>query len=83
MQWGHPSLTASLGVDRIHKSMTGYVKSISKRNEGDDKEKTLPIAHLGSSMISHGEDFDGHSDYGRCLISTSSHYHISYASWLA
>ncbi|PLB33840.1 BAR domain protein [Aspergillus candidus] len=56
------------GVDRIHKSMTGYVKSISKRNEGDDKEKTLPIAHLGSSMISHGEDFDGHSDYGRCLI---------------
>ena len=50
--------------------MTGYVKSISKRNEGDDKEKTLPIAHLGSSMISHGEDFDAHSEYGRCLIST-------------
>ncbi|GES66912.1 BAR domain protein [Aspergillus terreus] len=55
------------GVDRIHKSMTAYVKSISKRSEGDDKEKTLPIAHLGSSMVSHGEDFDAQSDYGRCL----------------
>lgn len=56
------------GVDRIHKSMTSYVKAISKRNEGDDKEKTLPIAHLGSSMVSHGEDFDGSSEYGQSLI---------------
>jgi hypothetical protein len=60
-----------LGVDRIHKSMTSYVKAISKRNEGDDKEKTLPIAHLGSSMVAHGEDFDGNSEYGQCLISKS------------
>jgi hypothetical protein len=49
--------------------MTSYVKAISKRNEGDDKEKTLPIAHLGSSMVAHGEDFDGNSEYGQCLIS--------------
>ncbi|KAJ5343143.1 hypothetical protein MYU51_016403 [Penicillium brevicompactum] len=56
------------GVDRIHKSMTSYVKAISKRNEGDDKEKTLPIAHLGSSMVAHGEDFDGNSEYGQCLM---------------
>ena len=49
--------------------MTAYVKAISKRTEGDDKEKTLPIAHLGSSMVSHGEDFDGNSEYGQCLIS--------------
>ncbi|KAJ5786180.1 uncharacterized protein N7503_011392 [Penicillium pulvis] len=56
------------GVDHIHKSMTAYVKAISKRTEGDDKEKTLPIAHLGGSMVSHGEDFDGNSEYGQCLI---------------
>ncbi|KAJ5795106.1 hypothetical protein N7457_001705 [Penicillium paradoxum] len=56
------------GVDRIHKSMTSYVKALSKRNEGDDKEKTLPIAHLGGSMVAHGEDYDGHSEYGQCLI---------------
>ncbi|KAL4919409.1 hypothetical protein BDW62DRAFT_178861 [Aspergillus aurantiobrunneus] len=55
------------GVDRIHKSMAAYVKSVSKRSEGDDKEKTLPIAHLGGSMITHGEDYDANSEYGRCL----------------
>lgn len=49
--------------------MVAYIKSISKRNEGEDKEKTLPIAHLGSSMVAHGEDFDAHSEYGRCLTS--------------
>lgn len=58
-----------LGVDRIHKSMTAYVKAVSKRSEGDDKEKTLPIAHLGSSMVTHGEDFDANSEYGQCLTS--------------
>lgn len=50
--------------------MTAYVKALSKRSEGDDKEKTLPVAHLGSSMVSHGEDFDGNSEYGQCLTST-------------
>lgn len=49
--------------------MTAYVKALSKRSEGDDKEKTLPIAHLGSSMVTHGEDFDGNSEYGQCLTS--------------
>lgn len=59
------------GVDRIHKAMNGYVKAVSKRHEGDDKEKTLPIAHLGTTMVAHGEDFDGNSEYGQCLISKS------------
>ncbi|GKZ18653.1 hypothetical protein AbraIFM66951_007673 [Aspergillus brasiliensis] len=55
------------GIDRIHKATGAYIKSISKRSEGDDKEKTLPIAHLGSSMVGHGEDFDANSEYGRCM----------------
>ncbi|KAE8382060.1 hypothetical protein BDV26DRAFT_37734 [Aspergillus bertholletiae] len=55
------------GLDRLHKSMIAYVKAVSKRSEGDDKEKTLPIGHLGTSMVSHGEDYDAHSEYGRCL----------------
>lgn len=53
----------------MHKAMSAYVKALSKRSEGDDKEMTLPIAHLGTSMVSHGEDFDGNSEYGQCLIS--------------
>ena len=47
--------------------MTVYVKSLSKRSEGDDREKSLPIGHLGSSMISHGDDYEPNSVFGSCL----------------
>lgn len=55
------------GMDRMHKAMTVYVKSLSKRAEGDDREKTLPGGHLGSSMVTHGEDFEPDSEFGNCL----------------
>ncbi|KAJ9502172.1 hypothetical protein LTR99_001018 [Exophiala xenobiotica] len=55
------------GLEKMSKSMTGYVKSVSKRSEIEGKEKTLPIASLGGTMISHGEDFDPDSEYGQCL----------------
>lgn len=58
------------GMERLQKSMTAYVKTLSKRSEGDDKEKTLPVAYLGSSMINHGEDFENDSVFGQCLTST-------------
>ena len=51
--------------------MTVYNKSISKRAEGDDKEKSLPIGYLGTTMISHGEDFEPESEFGSCLTSMS------------
>lgn len=50
--------------------MTVYVKSLSTRNEGEDKEKLLPVGYLGQVMISHGEDFEPDSEFGNCLIST-------------
>ena len=56
-------------MEKLQKSMTVYVKSLSKRNEGDDKEKTLPVAYLGQTMIHHGEDFEPDSEFGNCLIS--------------
>lgn len=58
----------STGMDRIYKSTTGYIKAISKRSEGDDKERTLPIARLGSAMVTHGEEFDQDSQFGQILI---------------
>ncbi|KAG9238158.1 hypothetical protein BJ875DRAFT_75977 [Amylocarpus encephaloides] len=57
------------GMINLHKSMTTYVKSLSKRNEGADKEKTLPVGYLGQTMIHHGEDFEPDSEFGNCLIS--------------
>lgn len=61
------SLT-SAGMEKLQKSMTVYVKSLSKRNEIEDKEKILPVAYLGQAMIHHGEDFEPDSDFGNCLI---------------
>jgi hypothetical protein len=51
--------------------MNAYVKAISKRSEVEGKEKTLPIAYMGGTMISHGEDFEPDSEYGQCLNSES------------
>ena len=59
-----------VGMERLQKSMTAYVKTLSKRQEGDDKEKILPVAYLGSTMASHGEDFEDDSEFGQCLTST-------------
>lgn len=56
-------------MERLHKSMTTYVKTLSKRNEGNDKEKILPVTYLGSTMLNHGEDFENDSEFGQCLIS--------------
>ena len=55
-------------MERLQKSMTNYIKTLSKRNEGEDKEKMLPVAYLGSTMVSHGEDFENDSEFGQCLI---------------
>ncbi|EMD67457.1 hypothetical protein GGP41_007352 [Bipolaris sorokiniana] len=57
------------GMDKMHAAMAIYVKSLSRRAEGADKEKQLPGGHLGSSMVSHGEDFEPDSEFGNCLSS--------------
>ncbi|ORY17671.1 hypothetical protein BCR34DRAFT_596838 [Clohesyomyces aquaticus] len=57
------------GMDKMQKSMTTYVKSLSKRAEGADKEKSLPGGYLGSAMVTHSEDFEPDSEFGNCLSS--------------
>ncbi|KAH8587678.1 hypothetical protein B0O99DRAFT_526331 [Bisporella sp. PMI_857] len=57
------------GMEKLHKSMTVYVKSLSKRNEIEEREKVLPVAYLGHTMMHHGEDFEPDSEFGNCLIS--------------
>lgn len=54
-------------MEKLQKSMTMYVKSLSKRNEVEDREKALPGGYLGSTMVSHGEDFEPDSEFGNCL----------------
>ncbi|KAI9841731.1 MAG: hypothetical protein M1838_003434 [Thelocarpon superellum] len=56
------------GMERLQRSMTIYVKSLSKTKELDDRDKGLPVANLGSTMVNHGEDFENDSEFGSCLI---------------
>ena len=60
-------------MDKMHKSTTAYIKSLSKRNEGDDREKVLPVARLGQTLANHGDDFEPDSEFGNCLIGESSY----------
>lgn len=60
--------TRQEGMERLHKSMNIYVKSLSKRTEAEDKEKSTAVAQLGSTALNHGEDFEQDSEFGQCLI---------------
>ncbi|KAF2841535.1 BAR-domain-containing protein [Patellaria atrata CBS 101060] len=57
------------GMEKLHNSMNAYVKTMSKRDQVDNKEKMLPIGHLASTMIAHSEDFEPDSEFGICLSS--------------
>ncbi|KAJ9133844.1 BAR domain-containing protein [Pleurostoma richardsiae] len=57
------------GMERLQRSMNAYVKWLGRRGETfEDKEKGLPIAYLGRTMASHGEDFETDSEFGNCLV---------------
>lgn len=54
-------------MERLHQSTNAYIKSLSKRDQGDKQERQLPIDYLGSTMTSHGDDFEADSEFGQCL----------------
>jgi len=57
----------------MHRSMTTYIKSLSKVKEAEDKEKQLPVAYLGATMVGHADDFEPDSEFGQCLSSMSNY----------
>lgn len=57
----------------MQRSTNSYVKAVSKRSEIEGKEKTLPIAYMGGTMIAHGDEFDADSELGQCLASMTHH----------
>jgi len=54
-------------MDRLQRSGTAYIKSLARRDQGDDKEKLLPVGYFGATMVSHGDDFEPDSEFGQCL----------------
>jgi hypothetical protein len=55
-----------IGMEKMHKSMSLYVKHVGKKSEGEERDK-VPIGYLGSVMVSHGQDFSPGSEFGSCL----------------
>jgi hypothetical protein len=55
--------------------MGNYMKAISRRDAGEEKEKVLPIGAMATTMANHGEDFENDSEFGQCLIGTRDECH--------
>ncbi|PWW78090.1 BAR-domain-containing protein [Tuber magnatum] len=56
------------GAEKLHNTMNVYVKSVSQKSVGEDREKMLPVDVMAQAMISHGEEFESESVFGNCLI---------------
>ena len=54
-------------MERLQQSSTSYVKSLSRRDQGEGKEKHLPVGHFANVLIAHGDDFEPDSEFGMCL----------------
>lgn len=59
-------------MEKLHNSMNGYIKNLTKRSEGDSKDKQSAAGYFGSAMYKHGEDFEDGSKFGECLMGTTS-----------
>lgn len=55
-------------MERLGQSSNAYVKSMSKRDQGEGKEKQIPVGWFGSTLVSHGDDFEPDSEFGQCLL---------------
>lgn len=59
-------------MQKLQLSMNSYVKWLGQRDGfGEQREKGVPAAVLGRTMVHHGEDFDSDSEFGNCLIGMS------------
>ncbi|RPB05624.1 BAR-domain-containing protein [Choiromyces venosus 120613-1] len=56
------------GAEKLHNTMNVYIKSVSQKSVGEDREKMLPVDVMAQAMISHGEEFESDSVFGNCLI---------------
>lgn len=54
-------------MERLDRSSKTYIKSMSRRDAGEEKEKQLPVGYFGSALTTHGEDFEPDSEFGQCL----------------
>lgn len=56
------------GLEKLHAASSYYFKQLSKKKEGDDKEKYLVVHQVGNAMVAHGEEFANDSAFGHALL---------------
>ncbi|KAK9462911.1 uncharacterized protein V1516DRAFT_671456 [Lipomyces oligophaga] len=56
------------GTERLHHSMSLYVRNLAKRRELDELEKASPIDILGQALAIYGDEFVPESTYGQALL---------------
>lgn len=59
--------TRNTGLEAIHAACSTWMRSLSKKKEGQDKEKGVPVELLGIALFQHGEEFAQDSAYGQAL----------------
>ena len=52
----------------MQSSTNAYIKSLSKRDQGEGKDKQVAVGHFGSTLAAHGDDFEADSEFGQCLV---------------
>jgi hypothetical protein len=55
------------GLEQIHAATQVWIRSLSKKKEGLDKEKSIPVELLGLAAHQHGDDFGQDSAFGALL----------------
>lgn len=55
-------------MDRLQLSANAYIKSMARRDQGEKQEKQIPVGYFGSTLVSHGDDFEPDSEFGQCLL---------------
>lgn len=56
------------GLDELHEAMSTYIHVQTKKYPNSRGTKATPIDHLGTVMMSHGEEFGSDNPFGDCLI---------------
>lgn len=59
--------TRQHGLEAVHNACSLWMRSLSKKKEGHDKEKGTAIDLFGFALLQHGEDFSQESAYGQLL----------------
>lgn len=55
-------------MERLQSASNAYIKSMARRDQGEKQEKQLPVGFFGTTLVSHGDDFEPDSEFGQCLL---------------